>query len=124
VLIHRCKEHLGDRASITRAKGRIQLVPNGPLLLADPRCSRPLGDSLLGIVAERPGASAKDIAEASGVSLRVVQATLQSLVKDGACQLDRDGREVRYVVEDTTFSEPTTRARFALATANRPDSGG
>jgi len=112
VLVHRAREHLENRGTIARGGGILKLVLDAPLLIADPRCSRPLGDALLGVLAENAGASAKDVAKATGMSLRVVQSTLQSLVKDGACQQERGGREVRYLVEDTTFSEPTQRARI------------
>lgn len=116
VLVHRAREHLAGRATLARGGGRLALTVGGPLLLADPRCTRPFGDALLGVLAEaeRAGASAKEVAQATGASLRVVQATLQSLVEDGACQQARGGREVRYRVEDTTYSEPTQRVRLGL----------
>ncbi len=123
VLLHRGREHLAGRGTIARGGGRLALALDAPLLAADPRCTRPLGDALLGVIAEQAGASAKDVAKATGVSLRVVQATLQSLVQDGACQQERGGREVRYVVEDTTYSEPTQRARL-IPPADTPGSAG
>lgn len=114
VLLHRSREHAAGLGAIVRGKGLLQLELSGPTLLADPRCTRPLGDALLGVLAESSGASAKEVAKATGVSLRLVQATLQGLVKDGVCQLEKGGREVRYTVEDTTFSEPTLRAQVAF----------
>lgn len=111
VLVHRTREHLAGQGTLVRGGGTLRLVLDRPLLAADPRCTRPLGEALLGVLAEQAGASAKDVAKATGVSLRVVQATLQSLVAEGACQQERGGREVRYLVEDTTYSEPTQRVR-------------
>jgi hypothetical protein len=32
---------------------------------------------------------------------------LRELVSDGACEMRRSGRQVRYQVLDSTFSEPT-----------------
>ena len=39
--------------------------------------------------------------------LRTVQATLRQLANEGVCRVERSGRNVEYVVEDTTFREPT-----------------
>lgn len=124
VLIHRSREHASALGTIVRGKGLIRLELNGPILIADPRCTRPLGDALLGVLAESAGASAKEVAKATGVSLRLVQATLQGLVKDGACQLEKGGREVRYLVEDTTFSEPTVRAQANFRLTDRANRSG
>jgi hypothetical protein len=39
--------------------------------------------------------------------LRTVQSLLRELVDQGACTSERSARSVKYVVEDTTFKEPT-----------------
>jgi hypothetical protein len=55
VLIHRSREHASALGTIVRGKGLIRLELNGPILIADPRCTRPLGDALLGVLAESAG---------------------------------------------------------------------
>ena len=107
VLVHRAREWLGDAGTVEVGGGRISLRLERPVLVPDPRCTKPMQDRLLRAVAENRGATAKDIARAIGVSLRVAQAALQELSADGACLAQREGKQVRYVVEDTTFSEPT-----------------
>ena len=107
VLVHRAREWLGDAGTVEVGGGRIALRLVRPVLVPDPRCTKPMHDRLLRAVAENRGATAKDIARAIGVSLRVAQAALQELSADGACLAQREGKQVRYVVEDTTFSEPT-----------------
>jgi predicted ArsR family transcriptional regulator len=64
-------------------------------------------DRLLRAIASRGGATAQDVAKAVGVSLRVAQQALADLSADGSCLATKEGRKVRYAVEDTTFSEPT-----------------
>ncbi len=109
VLIHRAREYVQDTARIVREDGLIRIELVRSLLVADPRCTPSLPDSLLRIVAQHRGATAKQIAEAAGVSLRAAQAALRDLTEAGACETQRSGRQIQYVVEDTTFSEPTGR---------------
>jgi predicted DNA-binding transcriptional regulator YafY len=61
------------------------------------------------MLAERGSASAKDAAGELGISLRSAQAALAELAQSGACDAQKDGRNVAYVVEDTVFSEPSRR---------------
>jgi hypothetical protein len=107
VLVHRARDYLGDAGTVEVSSGRVHLALARPVLVPDPRCTKPMQDRLLRAVAEQRGATAKDIAHAVGISLRLAQSALQELSADGACLAQRDGRVVRYVVEDTTFSEPT-----------------
>lgn len=114
VLVHRTREYLGALGRIVRGDGRIALALEESILVADPRCTKPLPDNLLRIVAQQRGATAKEIAAAAGVSLRAAQSALRDLAETGACEAKRSGRTVHYVVEDTTFSEPT-RHRISRA---------
>ncbi len=107
VCLHRAREYLGAAGAIDNAKGRLTLTLATPILVPDPRCANPMEDRLLRAVAEQRGATAKDIAATVGISLRVAQDKLAELSADGSCIAHREGREVRYEVEDTTFSEPT-----------------
>lgn len=107
VLLHRAREYLGGAGSIEAGGGRIRMTLATPILVPDPRCTKPMQDRLLRTVAQHGKASAKDVAKALGLSLRVAQTALAELSADGACVAHREGREVRYEVEDTTFSEPT-----------------
>ena len=39
--------------------------------------------------------------------MRSTQNALEELLDDGACERQKVGRKVQYVLEDTTYSEPT-----------------
>ena len=107
VLVHRAREWLGEVGGIELDSGRLWLSLAAPVLVPDPRCVKPMQDRLLRAVAQHQGATAREVAKAIGVSLRVAQNALQELSTDGACLARREGRKLCYVVEDTTFSEPT-----------------
>jgi hypothetical protein len=47
------------------------------------------------------------VAQGLNLSLRVAQRLLGDLTEAGSCTAERDGRAVRYFVEDTTYSEIT-----------------
>ena len=106
VAIHRTRNRLGDAAVIHGAGGTITLSPKGPMLLPDPRCTRSELERLLLVIAQRPS-SARSLAGEMATPLRTIQKHLRELVEEGCCSAQKEGREVRYVVEDTTFSEPT-----------------
>ncbi|MEM9068013.1 MAG: winged helix-turn-helix domain-containing protein [Myxococcota bacterium] len=107
VLLHRVREAMGDRAEIEREGPRITLRAGAAIALPEPRSEPPFGDRLLRLIATDPGATAKDLADRSGIPLRGVQRALRLLIDTGACRADRKGRRIVYAVEDTTFSEPT-----------------
>lgn len=107
-LLHRVREDLGDLASIIRRDAHLVYEPHRLAVLADPRCEATLADRIVGFLARANGrATAREIAGALRIPLRTVQRTLGHLVEDGACTAEPDGRRVEYVVEDTTFHEPT-----------------
>jgi hypothetical protein len=112
-LLHRARTALGESGSIVRDGDRLRLVPAGPFVVADPRCVRPAEHRVLTLLASAGGAlGARDIAAELRVPLRTVQLALKHLVDDGELRTERDGRNVAYVVEDTTFAEPSlTRLR-------------
>lgn len=107
VLIHRLKGRLGEAGRIAWGGGRVVLSLEGPLIVADPRCARATDDRVMLALAHSGTATARDIAAALRIPLRTVQSAIRELVEEGACRPEQDGRIVRYVVEDTTFSEPT-----------------
>ncbi len=107
VAMHRARKYVGDAGVIHHEAARVWLELRAPVLIPDPRCKKPLQDRLLCAIADQRGASPRDIAQAVGVSLRIAQATLASLSADGSCVARKQGRELVYEVEDTTFSEPT-----------------
>jgi len=112
-LLHRMRGAVGDAAEITRkpnsSSGEVlRLVPRRTLVVEDPRCQEPLADRVLDRLAASNGrATAKELTAALRVPLRTVQRSLGQLVDDGACHAEPDGRRTEYVVEDTTFSEPS-----------------
>ena len=108
-LLHRARGALGDAAVIDRVgEDHLRLRPAVPIVVADPRCAPSLEEQVLQRLATSAGrATAREIARAMGIPLRTVQQALGNLVDEGACHAEPDGRRVEYVVEDTTFGEPT-----------------
>ena len=112
VLLHRLRAYLGDAAELERDGTRLCLRPRNAVLVPDPRCARPVHDRLLRVLAREGRATASDAANKVGLSLRAVQDALKTLIEEGVCVSEREGRHVVYLVEDTTFSEPTNRLAF------------
>lgn len=111
VLIHRMRQFLGDAGEIERVDERIQLRMHKPLVIPDPRCEATSSDQLLSVLAQSGCRSAREAAKAAGIPLRTAQAALRELVAQGACATRKRGRTVEYLIEDTTFSEPTQTGR-------------
>lgn len=107
VTVHRARAQLGPEASILRDEGHLTLELPRRSAIPDPRCALPLGQQVLRHIALAGGVTARDIAGSLGVSVRSAQAALETLLEDGACERKKVGRSVQYVVEDTTFQEPT-----------------
>ena len=107
MLLHRVRELVGDLGEIRRDEDRLLLQPSAPMVVPDPRVAETLDDRLLSVLAHRGGASAREVAKALGVPLRTAHLALKTLVEDGSCEPHKDGRRIRYIVEDTTFQEPT-----------------
>lgn len=107
VLLHRLRGALEGTASIEREGDQLTLAADAPLRLPEPRSEPPFGDRILRVIAASPGKTAKELAERSGTTVRAVQRALRLLVETGACRSERQGRQIVYAVEDTTFSEPT-----------------
>lgn len=105
-LLHRSRALLEGAAEIERDGYRLTLRAHRPLLIPDPRCARPPEQRILAALAAG-GGGAREIAGRVRVPLRTVQLALKRLVDDGAARVEREGRRVSYVVEDTTFAEPT-----------------
>jgi hypothetical protein len=107
-LLHRARAALGDAGDMQRAGDRLRIEVQRTILVPDPRCEVSLTDRILTFVAGSGGrATARTIADALRIPLRTTQRALAELVEDGSCSTEPDGRRVEYVVEDTTFHEPT-----------------
>ena len=107
VLVHRMRARLDGAATVHRAGGRMTLEPHGILVLPDPRCVEHVEDRLLRVIARHGGVTTRKAAQELEVSVRTAQLALRRLLESGDCVLNRDGRRVEYLVEDTTFTEPT-----------------
>lgn len=107
VLVTRARAYLEGTGEIVRGQGRIGLRLHAPLVIPDPRCAAPVHDRLLRILAREGRASAGEAAKRAGLSVRAVQDALKALAEEGACVGERDGRQIVYAVEDTTFSDQT-----------------
>jgi hypothetical protein len=105
--ISRARARVSGLATLARHGDRLVLTPQVRLVVPEPRGAPHADDRVLSVLAQRGRASASDLAEALGVPLRTVQASLKALVGEHFCAQDRRGRAVEYVVEDTTFQEPT-----------------
>ena len=110
VLLHRCKHRLPEDATFVTGES-IQLRVDIPFLVADPRCTLETDAFVFGALARLRSAGAKELAEDLGLSVRAVQKALRRLKEEGACSVDRDGRSIKYTVEDTTFEEPSRHHR-------------
>jgi hypothetical protein len=111
VLYNRVRKCLADRADLVRRDGRVLLACQTDLLVPDPRCTPPPELRILRVLAERRRAAPKDVASALGIPLRTAQDALRRLVDDGALRSERAARGLTYILEDTTFSEPTRRVK-------------
>lgn len=108
VLIHRARQLLEKVGGELRLEGRsIELaVPRG-LAVRDPRCALGADYEVLALLAREGTTSASDAAAMTGLPRRTVARALHRLMTDGVCRSERDGRKLVFVVEDTTYSEPT-----------------
>ena len=107
VLLHRLRQKLEGFAEVVKDSDCLCLRPLCDWQTVDPRCSITLADRVLANLAENQGSGATDLSENLNYPLRTVQAALQELVEEGAIEMERAGRKVRYKVEDTSFCEPT-----------------
>jgi hypothetical protein len=106
-LVYRARGELEPLGAIRKDGERYFLDLTGRLLVPDPRCEQPLEDLVLRFLARQGNGSAKATASTLKISLRKAQQALAQLAEEGAISVDKDGRNVSYRVEDTTFSEPT-----------------
>lgn len=111
VLMQRVRAYLGDGAELLRSQGRVWLEVRRPLLIPDPRSAPRAYDRLLRLLAREGSARAVDAARESGLSVRAAQNALKELIDAGLCTQRKEGRQILYAVEDTTFSEPTRKLR-------------
>lgn len=107
VALHRARERLDSWAHLQRTSSRIALVVSRPFAVFDPRSLPSAEDRLLGLLASQRELGARELAQQLDMPLRTVQKSLRELVEGGAAVSRRDGRNIRYAVEDTTFQEPT-----------------
>jgi hypothetical protein len=107
VLVHRMRRRLPGAADVEREDERLRLALTQPVAVLDARCSEPAVQRVLWLLARRGTATAKDAAQVLGIPLRTAQAVLQQLAAEGACTVSREGKQLSYRIDDTTFSEPT-----------------
>lgn len=108
VLIHRSRRAVAGAADVRRDADRLTFVPHRAVLIPDPRCAPTLEERVLDVLASfSHQASAQDVADHLAVPVRTVRAALKALQMEGACVMDRAGRNTSYRVEDTTFYEPS-----------------
>ena len=107
-LLRRVRQRLPATAALERSADRIRIISDEPLFVPDPRCAPSLDELILQFLGRSAGsAGAPQIASALGIPRRTVQTTLKSLVDTGCCDMVRQGRQILYQFEDTTFWKPT-----------------
>lgn len=110
VAVHRARDRLGAHGVLERAEGRLALKTD--VAIPDPRTRLPPDAALLKQLATAGASSARELATELDVPLRSVQRMLKSMAQAGACRSRGRGKATSYVMEDTTFSEPTEAARW------------
>lgn len=110
--VKRMRERVAESAGIERDGDTIALRVNRPLILRDARCEETIEDRVLGVLARSDAKSASELARELKIPLRTVQRILRELQVDAGVEQQKEGRKIRYAVEDTTFSEPTRTRRF------------
>ncbi|MEM6532446.1 MAG: hypothetical protein AAF654_07470 [Myxococcota bacterium] len=120
VLLHRLRAALRGVARIEEQDDRLVLLSEARWCFRENFRGPGLADRVLAAVvqATRP-ISSKRIARDIGASVRSVQNELQPLAEDGLCRRLKVGREVLYMVEDTTFKAPTRERWLRLFGRNR-----
>lgn len=105
--LKRVRMQLGAFGEVDRpTAGTVRLLANQRLSVPDPQSILTLEERILRILSRTPASSA-EIARLLHVSKRQVQKSLPELIAQGCCSVEKDGRAVRYNVEDTTFIVPT-----------------
>jgi len=106
-LYYRMRQRLEGIGRLVRDEAGISIELDGPVLAPDPRM-RPAPEShLLALLAQLGSTSAKEAAARLQIPVRTAQHALKALASEGVCKVQRDGRKLRYAIEDTTFSPPT-----------------
>lgn len=98
-------------ATLEREGGKVWLAHDRPLLVPDPRSSPVAEIRILRVLAERRTAAPKEVAAELGISVRTAQDALSRLAEDGAVRKEKARLGLQYILEDTTFSEPTRNIR-------------
>lgn len=111
VLVHRMRAASATVGELDRSGDRLTLRLRARAIIPDPRCAREPEELLARHLARTGPQSSEAAAETLGLPVRTVRAILQRLVEDGVCRILRDGRNVRYQVEDTTFTQTSILAR-------------
>lgn len=107
VLLHRVRARIEGWGTLHHERGVARIDVARAVLFPDPRCERADAD-VLAVAAHRGNVGAKDLADALGIPLRRAQDALKRLAEAGLFRAVPDGRAMSYVLEDTTFGEPTT----------------
>lgn len=112
VLFHRMRKRIESIGALERAHEILSLTPLPSLMVSDPRVSESIDETILRMLGSEGYHAAKDLSTGLSLPLRTVQAALRRLVADESCAAVNKGRAMRYIVEDTTFSEPTMERSF------------
>jgi hypothetical protein len=107
VLLHRARKRVEGWATLDRTEGGIRIALERTVAFPDPRCQSSDRALFSVVVAAQGRVSARDLAEKLGVPLRSAQETLRRLAEAGLFRPLASGRVIEYVLEDTTFNEPT-----------------
>jgi hypothetical protein len=109
VLYHRVRQALGEHASLDRVDDRLCLRARTTIAFPDPRCTPAAEDDLVRLLSRLGVLTPQQASELLGMPIRTARDALKRLAEEGVCRLQGEARRHEYVLEDTTFSEPTRR---------------
>lgn len=105
--LKRVRMQLQDLGNVDRpTPTTLRLLVTQRVSVPDPKSILTLEERILRVLSRTPASSA-ELASLLRVSKRQVQNSLPDLVAQGCCSVEKEGRAVRYNVEDTTFTVPT-----------------
>jgi hypothetical protein len=108
LLVHRARQTLGALGALERRDAHLVLHVRDWLAIPDPRSAPPQEGRIVRLLASAGATSTGAAAGALALPERTARALLRNLVAEGVCRERRQGREVRYELTDTTFSDETT----------------
>lgn len=107
MLLHRLRKAVAGIGEVRRDNDRVALDLVVPVVVADPRGAQPPETRIVSYLASTGAVSTESAADHLGLPLRTARAILSRLVAAGVCDVVRDGRRVKYKIDDTVVTHFT-----------------